>query len=376
MSCSVILFLETTSLIFSSLLSMLGHRSAAKERRRSESDQSRGIDSSARSLPDFQKRRVDADVFRRVQRREEVADRRQGQLGQDAAALRRGRRPSSKIRTSFTGTGGRSELDRRQRIHASARHLPERRRRRRLGGILFQDLRRENKTVLIDAKDKEGRTPLQWAVASHKPNDVDSLLDRGADLSGFVYPTESHFNEFFKSRWRVQKMRFAVGALTIVERLESRGYELCRSDASTIMRLFAKYELFERSANLEITWSEKFASRAKEYLIHPDLSLYDLMELRPREAAAAAAAKRLTLADYRALARSRMFARYDQGPDDAACELRLCEMLSRQFFREWTLDPFAELTHCRLPILCCEMIIENLTNQDLYNICLAATRQS
>ncbi|KAL7305462.1 hypothetical protein TKK_0002201 [Trichogramma kaykai] len=55
-----------------------------------------------------------------------------------------------------------------------------------------------------------------------------------------------------------------------------------------------------------------------------------------------------------------------------ACYLHLCEKLWRQFFRRWALDPFMKLIHYRLPILCCDMVVEELMNKDLYHICLAA----
>ncbi|CAB0033151.1 unnamed protein product [Trichogramma brassicae] len=50
-------------------------------------------------------------------------------------------------------------------------------------------------TILIDAKDKLGRTSLQLSVASLFPDLVDVLLDRGADLSSFVFPTENYFEK-------------------------------------------------------------------------------------------------------------------------------------------------------------------------------------
>ncbi|KAL7305598.1 hypothetical protein TKK_0002328 [Trichogramma kaykai] len=54
----------------------------------------------------------------------------------------------------------------------------------------------------------------------------------------------------------------------------------------------------------------------------------------------------------------------------------LCEKLSRRFFRRYALDSFLDLTRYQLPILCCEMILdESLINKDLYHICLAAAGQ-
>ncbi|KAL7286040.1 hypothetical protein TKK_0019649 [Trichogramma kaykai] len=56
----------------------------------------------------------------------------------------------------------------------------------------------------------------------------------------------------------------------------------------TIVKLFTKYGLFEKSSNLEESWYEStwFTSKAKNMKIIPDndLSLYDLIQLRPKEA--------------------------------------------------------------------------------------------
>uniref|UniRef100_A0ABD2WJ81 Ankyrin repeat protein n=1 Tax=Trichogramma kaykai TaxID=54128 RepID=A0ABD2WJ81_9HYME len=48
--------------------------------------------------------------------------------------------------------------------------------------ILFRLIKEKYQPLRIDAKDKLGRTPLQWAVVSYLSDTVKFLLDRGADV--------------------------------------------------------------------------------------------------------------------------------------------------------------------------------------------------
>ncbi|CAB0033102.1 unnamed protein product [Trichogramma brassicae] len=145
---------------------------------------------------------------------------------------------------------------------------------------IFFDINDElNQVIQVDAKDKLGRTPLQLAVANFMPNTVGVLLDRGADLSSFVFPNESNFDEGFKYiKTRIaHKSMLASGLMAVVERLEARGYELDRSDALFIMKLFSKYGLFEKSMNLAKCWydDEEFASEAKKTMVHARSTVLD-----------------------------------------------------------------------------------------------------
>uniref|UniRef100_A0ABD2WCI7 Uncharacterized protein n=1 Tax=Trichogramma kaykai TaxID=54128 RepID=A0ABD2WCI7_9HYME len=105
-------------------------------------------------------------------------------------------------------------------------------------------------TIQVDAPDKLGRTPLQWAVTSLLPGVINVLLDHGADLSSFVFPTLNHFDESLKLELVEKsddlKLRLASGAVAVVECLEKRMYEPNRSDILTIMTIFAKCRLFEK----------------------------------------------------------------------------------------------------------------------------------
>ncbi|CAB0044101.1 unnamed protein product [Trichogramma brassicae] len=243
--------------------------------------------------------------------------------------------------------------------------------------LFFEICDKKHHLVQVNARDKFDRTPLHYAVANLLPHAIDELFNRGADLSDFVFPTEAHFAEKLKlakdEKFFNFKLRLASAALAVAERLEKNGYELDQSDAMTIVKLFTKYGLFEKSSNLEKSWydGEKFKSQAKEIMIITDLSLYDLIQLRPEEAE-----KRLALTDYFKLAHSYGLLHKLPRKSIEASVLHLCEILSRRFFRRWSLYPLLELIHYRLPILCCHMIIDQLMSEDLYHICVAAASQS
>uniref|UniRef100_A0ABD2VX15 Uncharacterized protein n=1 Tax=Trichogramma kaykai TaxID=54128 RepID=A0ABD2VX15_9HYME len=230
----------------------------------------------------------------------------------------------------------------------------------------------KHQLVRIDARDNLGRTPLQWAVARFLPNTVEVLLNRGADLSKFAFPAESPYDVRYKTQPFKHnfQLQLAAGAMIVVELLEAKGYKLDQSDVLTVMKFFAKYELFDKSEELEKRWldNEEFTSKAQKMMIKRRFSLYKLLGLQPKKAA-----RQVNYWGYLELAYSEVAWRLPE-KSIQACNVHLCEKLSRGFFRQWSLHYFRELTRYRLPIECCEIIIdESFTNQDLYNICLAAT---
>uniref|UniRef100_A0ABD2XQD5 Uncharacterized protein n=1 Tax=Trichogramma kaykai TaxID=54128 RepID=A0ABD2XQD5_9HYME len=274
--------------------------------------------------------------------------------------------------------------------------------------LFFKICDEKNQTVQLDAKDKKGRTPLYHAVTSLLTNSIDPLLNRGANLSNFIFPTESDFDERFKEwsgydyyNYYDCKLKLASGVLRIIEQLEKRGYELDQSDVLTVMKLFAKYELFQKSQDIEkvLNDDEEFAANAKKIFILPEgedtddsedekqfeevvrktedlpvgqsLTLYDLVRLQPEQAQ-----KQLTYSDYNNFWKCRKLCYLSENHCREACEIHLCEKLSKRFFRRWAIYPFWELIHHRLPLECCEMIIQHLRNEDLYNIILVVTGQS
>ncbi|CAB0040997.1 unnamed protein product [Trichogramma brassicae] len=228
----------------------------------------------------------------------------------------------------------------------------------------FKIIDDEQLTVQIDVKDNSGRTPLQYAVANLLPKVIGVLLDRGANLSIFDFPTSSYFGQNQESN--LQRM---FNTLDVVKQLEKRGYELYRTDGMMIMKFLCGLRLFEQSVAGEKRWydDEELLCKAKDIMIKPDLSLHDLVQLRPKEAA-----KLFKYKDYLNFVSSEKFRELPKR-SKMDYTMYLCEITARRFFLRWALDPFMELIHYRLPILCCDMIMENLENKDLYYFCLAAS---
>uniref|UniRef100_A0ABD2WW11 Uncharacterized protein n=1 Tax=Trichogramma kaykai TaxID=54128 RepID=A0ABD2WW11_9HYME len=248
--------------------------------------------------------------------------------------------------------------------------------------MYFEICDKLNRPVLVDAKDNEGLTPLHWAVANFFFNAVDELLDHGADLSNFVFPNESCFAkesemESYKDDFiiiLVTKLRVATQLLPVINRLVEAGYELDWDNKLAIVTFFVKYEVFEKSRDLEeYNWldDEEFLATARNIMVKPDLSFYDAIQLPPREAAV-----RLERTDYCDVADT--FEDFRELPErqQKACVMHLCEKATRRLFQRWALNPFWKLIHHRLPIECCDMILDNLKNEDLCNICLAGVGQS
>ncbi|CAB0033946.1 unnamed protein product, partial [Trichogramma brassicae] len=172
-------------------------------------------------------------------------------------------------------------------------------------------------TVDIDARDKLNRSPLQLAVAHVLLNGVKFLLDRGADMSSFVFPTASNFRSAYK-KYRFldyfYKLRLMSGTLAIVEFLEDKGYELGRDASLTIIKVFANYNYKKKPLSLSL---DEFLhdyvfncygceEEAKRIMANPSLSLDEVVKLRPEEAE-----KLLAFEDYY----RRLFNTSDSDPD-------------------------------------------------------------
>ncbi|CAB0043472.1 unnamed protein product [Trichogramma brassicae] len=233
----------------------------------------------------------------------------------------------------------------------------------------FEINQKLEQTVQVDALDKKNRTPLQYAVTNSLPNVVDVILDHGADLSNFVFPIEDDFEEIALVQLGTFNLDRAFRTLDVIERLGKRGYVLDRIGALTIMKLFAKSGLNNRSKDLDEYLrdkSESFIESVKTLTINPTLSVYDLIRLPGEEAS-----KLCTIEDSLSLVNSDKLKKFPR-EFRQECKKYLCEMIHGKFCRRWALEFFLSLTRHQLPILCCDIIIRRLTNVDLLNMCLAA----
>ncbi|CAB0038935.1 unnamed protein product [Trichogramma brassicae] len=238
------------------------------------------------------------------------------------------------------------------------------------------------KPVRLDARDEKGRSPLQWAVARFMPNAIDALLDRGADLSSFRFPTEDYFGKRFKppfgNHLENMEVRLAAGALDSLERLERRGYEPKPSDVLTIMKFFAKNNAFVTSANrFELPpdhyWhSRRFQEEAKKTMINPSVSLYDLIQPQPEKAT-----KLVTYTEYvdfYELSRERLGWPWLRDRHEENLAVHLCELLSRRFFRSWAVHRLMELTHYRLPFDALRKLPKKLHEACVLHLCETISR--
>ncbi|CAB0041355.1 unnamed protein product [Trichogramma brassicae] len=130
--------------------------------------------------------------------------------------------------------------------------------------IFFEKCDKHRRRVRLDLRDGRGHTALEYAAANLLPNAVEVLLRRGADLAGFRFPSVAQFNEFIWQHYQDFHVRTACGILKVVERLEKAGYEMTRSDATTIMKIFIGNDLYMRSDDPDRYFylQERFASKA------------------------------------------------------------------------------------------------------------------
>ncbi|XP_014230155.1 inversin-A-like [Trichogramma pretiosum] len=241
---------------------------------------------------------------------------------------------------------------------------------------LFFELCDERKERLdIDALDKFGRTPLQWAVASLLPHVVYVLLKRGADLSKFRFPSEQHFDERVDS-YRSPKgsqfeMRVISGVFGVVQRLKNRDYALRPDDSMTIMRLLAKRGMLARSSgtpSFEEVYrgDQELATHTRRIKVRLNLTLHDLLRLPLHEAA-----RIFTYTDFWTKRRltSRALSQEEAGRE--LIEARMAAMLVRKFVLPLAAEAVCETLGYALPLECCEKVCESLSTQDMWNACLA-----
>ncbi|CAB0043464.1 unnamed protein product [Trichogramma brassicae] len=131
--------------------------------------------------------------------------------------------------------------------------------------------RKKHRPMKIDAAEENSiQTPLQLAVAKLLPDAVLALLNSGADLSRFEFPTEICFIEKVGpasvNELHNLKLRLASQAMCVVDNLEKKGYEMVRGDAMVVMNFFSDCGLFENSKGPEkcLFDDEEFATEAKK----------------------------------------------------------------------------------------------------------------
>ncbi|KAL7305597.1 hypothetical protein TKK_0002327 [Trichogramma kaykai] len=234
--------------------------------------------------------------------------------------------------------------------------------------LLFEICDANHRTVRVDSKDESNRTPIEYALANFYPNIVAALLDHGASL---VWPTDGHFDGR-RRRWAGCTLTFEskftqiIGALAIMECIENRDYDFDRSQALRIMKYFAELKILDDLKNDQYDVSLLSSASDENMMIKPSLSIRDLDQMRLKQAW-----KQLTYQDcydylYSINVRT-ITLRFRE-----ICARAIAKKMLRKFLWPWAVISYLELIRFRLPIECCETIIDQLPSRDLLNICLAA----
>uniref|UniRef100_A0ABD2W0E4 Uncharacterized protein n=1 Tax=Trichogramma kaykai TaxID=54128 RepID=A0ABD2W0E4_9HYME len=170
--------------------------------------------------------------------------------------------------------------------------------------------------------------------------------------------------------------RVAANALLTLEHSKKGGYVVEQDEAKMVMKLFEKHGLFEKSTtDLKkcLAEDQDLANLTKGLKLLPDLSLHDLILMGADQAA-----KRLSLKDYHEFVWANQL--LGQVPEKCyrACGDHVSEKMARRFYRRWALDPFWDLIHYVMSRDCCELVLAQplFSNQDLWNICVAAAREN
>ncbi|XP_023313907.1 alpha-latrotoxin-Lh1a-like isoform X2 [Trichogramma pretiosum] len=242
-----------------------------------------------------------------------------------------------------------------------------------LAKMLFDISEKKHQLVHVDARDKFGRTPLHLSVVNLYPDFVEIFLDHGADAPSFTFPTKDQFAESLslQSCLHTSKLDLVFRTLAIIDHLGKRGYELDRSDALTIMKIFDEYKLFEQMVDRKkLRSSDELKSQSKKFMMNSNLSLYEFIWMRPK-----AVTKLFTVTDFLPFVRAKKHWNFP-GWYKGACENYLSNIMAEGFLRRWALEFFWALTGYRVPFLCCEKVINQLRVEDLWRICLATEDKS
>ncbi|XP_023314271.1 ankyrin-3-like [Trichogramma pretiosum] len=228
----------------------------------------------------------------------------------------------------------------------------------------------------VDAQDNLKRTPLHWAMINLLPFDVDILLARGADLKNFVFPRGSDFHEGLESLQNTVvppklKVILASSMMTIVQLLERCGrrtFKLSQGNVKTIIVFFATYGLFESSTQCleRLCGDKKFVRSAETLMIKENLSLYDLICMKPSKAA-----QEVTCLDYWYFSGTNKLLELPTSEAQEICALHLCEKMSREFCRQFAWSRTWPLMRNGLETIVGSMFTGDLINLELYTVILA-----
>ncbi|KAL7299840.1 hypothetical protein TKK_0007174 [Trichogramma kaykai] len=203
------------------------------------------------------------------------------------------------------------------------------------------------------------------------PDIADILLNNGADLSNFNFPSENDFTtEILRKHTEQQKnikLKIASGILEITNMLQKKGILLTKPDIVTIMNVFFKNQLFHSKHNFDKSLiTNDLTIQSKFSMLSNGISFHDYIHLNKRKAF-----RTLQYIRYYEFACKFTGWKFYPAQFEPEFTLHICEKMARPFFESYGKKTFVQLIKHFLPDEMIDMILDYYLNKDFRNIYLS-----
>uniref|UniRef100_A0ABD2XHL0 Uncharacterized protein n=1 Tax=Trichogramma kaykai TaxID=54128 RepID=A0ABD2XHL0_9HYME len=223
---------------------------------------------------------------------------------------------------------------------------------------------KNHKSVHMNKKDSQGRTPLQLAVKNLQPELCQLLMDYIPDknLDNFSFPSEYRD---IRPVFEATRLEAAANLLWILEILASRKCEPTLDNAMAMLGFLNDHGLFYQGHQRaieelrQLPEDDSFVVRAQKTELIPGQSLWDLLRLRPGQQQQV-----IKYSYYSRIARTWELGNLPR-LQQRACFAHMHELMLRDFCSKWAAKSHAAMFDHKL------IVDDDFSNENLYDICTA-----